>query len=274
MGSSQSTTLNSVTNILSQNISNVVTQQTENTSSDSSATNNLQVVFGPNSEVSGCDLTLKQSITVNQSVMALSKYRTTTEIANLMQQSLDQTMSQNQEAVSNFLSTTFGNQESRSNIHNTLSQLISNNVTDENTQRIIGMVSGLNTGIITIDGKYSCGPNGQINLSQTVIIEQFVKAVTELMAQVLMTNTQIADVVDKLTQDQVAKNTGIGEAISKVFSSLALFILMPLLIIFLLFGGISKLSSIGKGIGGKGIGGKGVGSIMDEAKVMKFCRGY
>jgi len=269
MGSNQSTTITSVTSILTQSINNIVTQQTQSASSDTSATNTITLVIGKNADVSGCDLNLTQSIKVNQSVMALSQYQSTTDIANLMQQSLDQTMSQNQTAVSNFLSTTFGNQQSNTNIRNTLNQLISNNVTNDNTQRIIAIISGVQTGILTIDGKFSCGPNGQINLDQSIIVDQFVKSVTGLMTEILMKNNQIANTVNKLEQDQSAKNTGIGEAIAKVFSSLGLFILIPLLIIFLLFGGMSKLSSLGKGKGGKG-----VGSIMDEAKVMKFRRGY
>jgi hypothetical protein len=232
------------------------------------STNNIQVQFGPDSVVECNQIISSQNINVDQNVTALSQYQSTTNIANLMKQSIDATMSQSQKAVSDFLSTTFGNQESNTNIQNTLNQLIDNNVTDDNTQNITSMLSSLNSGIFVFNGKIRCtGPDGQINLSQGIIVDQFVKSVTGLMTTILLKNTQIAKAVNKSTQDQSVKNTGIGDAISKVLSSLGLFILLPLaiiIVIFVLLGGMKKLSGIGKG----------KGSIMNEAKMMKFYRGY
>lgn len=263
MGSNQSSSITDVTNVLSQNMTNLIIKQSQNLSETQILTNSINVVFGPRSYIQNCGLISNQTLKGGQIVSAVAQYQSTSDIVNLMKNSIDATLAQSQKAVSDFLSTTFGNQESNANIQSTLNEIIETNVTNDNTSNIIQTASDLSSGNFTFEGTFICAPGQTINISQTEIANQFINSVMGLMSSALMTNTQIANAVNKLDQTQASKNTGIGDAISKVLSSLGLFILLPIAIIvliFLLMGGLGKLGNLGKGKGG-------IGSM---AKMMKF----
>ena len=266
MGSNQSSSISEVTNVVSQNMTNLVIEQAQNLSESQILTDSINIIFGPTSVVNNCGLVSNQTIKGGQVVSAVAQYQSTSSIVNLMTSSISATLAQSQNAVSDFLSTTFGNEQSNANINNSLNELIDTNVTNKNTSTILENTSNLLSGNFTLDGTFNCGPGQSINISQTQVSTQFVNSVMGLLTSTLMKNAQIAKTVNDANQTQASKNAGIGDAISKVLSSLGMFILLPiaiLVLIFLLMGGLSKLGNIGKGKGGKG----GIGSM---AKMMKF----
>lgn len=273
MGSNQSSSVKQVTEVLSKNVTNIVSKQAQNTSGTQININSISVVFGEKSDISGCSITGTQRIKGSQTIDAISQYQSTSDIQNLISSAVDATATQNQKAVSEFLSTTFGNQNSSTDIRNTLQNTIENNITNENTQDIKAMVQNLNDGKWEFLGKVKCGANGKIDISQEIVMEQFVKAVTGLATEALMKNEEINKAVTKTETSQTAENKGIGDAISKALSGWAMMLLIPLIIIVVLIVFLPKIlnSSGAKSLlAGKGGSGGLLSSVEKNPGMLAF----
>jgi hypothetical protein len=243
MGSNQSSTMTSITNILLEETVNVMTKNSQSASSDLKLVQTINVEFRGN--LKNCGMNSTQSINATQDLKAVVSLQTTSDIQATMSAAIQNTMASAQASVQSFLATAFANQQSKQTIENTIKEAITTNVTTENITAIMATINALQKGTFIYWANVDCG-HDQLNITQTMIINQVASMIVESATSAMLKVSQISDAVTKIENDQKSTQKGIAEAIS----AFGLAILLPLLII----GGVlmlpKLLSSGGKNIPG------------------------
>lgn len=228
MGNVQSSTTKNMVNIANSFINNTTNSSSTDSSAISSNRQTFDILFGPNSDVKGCDINATQSITSNQVLKTTSLFQTETEIKNELSNMIDQIATTSQDAVAEFLSFSGNAQISVQDLTTSIKNDIQNNITNENATVCTAIADNLQQGKITILGKYTCGPDGKINLTQQLLNDQVSECISKVFFQAIADNTIVNDIVQKAETDQAAKTIG---PLSAIFGSLGAIIGLVVIII-------------------------------------------
>lgn len=221
MGNSQVSVVKAVVNAVNETTTNV-----RNTSiTDGKATalnrNTLFLELGPTGEIN-CTSNIGQNITVDQNLKVLSKFESVTDLQNLLNTIVDQTVENKQTAVNDFLSIGVNSQVSKQDLITNIKNSITNNITNENITRCNAVVDNINDAKIIINGKINCPPGGTLNITQDILATQQVSCISESLFSAALTNQSIADIVQKATTDQDAANKGIFSLCNGLFLYIAI----------------------------------------------------
>jgi len=221
MGSSQSSIVRNSVKSLQENITNMINTQSQTTNAQQSSANVLKVNF-KGAKIKGCSINLAQTIQADQKIKALSTFNSKTSLESMMNNAIDNTVKQNNESVSGFLSSSFSAQNSSSQTSLDLQNIVRNNIDMRNMQSVIAMADNLNKNELNFEGaELDCTnmpPGYAINSPQDIVVAQYVESVTGLITDALLKNEQIAKTVNKLEQTQKTETKGVAEAISALFS--------------------------------------------------------
>ena len=213
MGPRQSTSIKSVTDILMQNSTNYVNNNTTQSLASESNTNSFTLATGPDSEVD-CNVIVGQSITAEQDTKVMAKVQNATELQNKLNGIIDNTLQQQQSSVNGFLATAFGSQSSSTDIQNTMHTIINTNVTENDVTSCNAVLDNLNTGQLLINHKLICSPGGSIGAMQSIVSDQVAQCFSDKITTALMTNTNIANAVNNANNSQSTKNTGVPTSLA------------------------------------------------------------
>lgn len=228
MGSNQSSTVKQAIELLNKSLLSVIKTNSTNTSSYKNLSNIITLNFGT---IENCNVNIVQNINATDTIKSLAQYNDTQSIKTLMTSALDQTVEALQKAQNSFLATAFNNQETDFEIKDTLNNIIDNSITDNNISTILSTIDTLNKGEINVK-KYICTGNQTLTYTADTFVKSFADNVMSVMENLLMNNEQIQSAVTKLKQEQESKNTGIGEALAKILSSMwGLLLIIPIVII-------------------------------------------
>ena len=221
MGSSQSSIVRNSIKSLQENITNMINVQSQTTNAQQSSANVLKVNFR-GAKLKGCSINLAQKIQANQSIKALSTFNSKSSLESMMDSAIDNTVKQNNESVSGFLSTSLSAQQSSSSTSMELQNIVRNNIDMRNMQSVIAMADNLNKNEIDFEGaELDCTnmpPGYAVNSPQDIVVAQYVESVSNLITDALLKNKQIASAVNKIEQTQKTETKGVAEAISAIFS--------------------------------------------------------
>ena len=224
MGGNQSSDIKSITSILSQQTTNIMTKNGQNASSDLKVVQSIKVSVGGN--LINCGFNTTQTINATQTLLSVVTLQSSSDITATMTAAVQNTMASSQSAIQSFLATAFSNQQSSQDIENRMSQIITNNVSTSNITEILNRIDILQKGEFVFKGNIDC--KGQdMNLNQDSIVTQFTSMIVNATTDALMKDTTISDAVNKLTNDQSIVQKGVAEAIT----AFGLAIFLPLLII-------------------------------------------
>ena len=250
MGSAQSSTISECISQLNQQITNEVTSQQVTTSNIMNNVNSLTVSLKGSNLSGNCKIQLGQSIGVDQKIKSAATMTSLTNIQSALKNSVQNTLNSNSKAVSDFLSTTFNSQDNNENLFLNISNQVINNITNDQISSIVNFVDNLQQGNLDMS-QMDCSGNATIISPQDQVVNSIVNNVSNLYTNNLMNNTEIADGVNKLSQQQTSENKGIGDAIAKVFSSMTFMVIGLVVVVLALIIFVPKIiDSLG---GAKGI---------------------
>lgn len=250
MGSAQSSTITECVSQLNEQIYNQLTSQQDTTDSVLNNVNDLNVNINDISLSGNCNIDFSQTITVNQKIKQIAKLTDINQVQSTLKNSVQNTLNSNSKAVSDFLSTTFNSQDNNENLFLNISNQVINNITNDQISSIVNFVDNLQQGNLDMS-QMDCSGNATIISPQDQVVNSIVNNVSNLYTNNLMNNTEIADGVNKLSQQQTSENKGIGDAIAKVFSSMTFMVIGLVVVVLALIIFVPKIiDSLG---GAKGI---------------------
>ena len=239
MGASQSSVVQSVTETLNQNITNIINRSAATAKTTSVSTNSFSMLnYGT---IKNCGIQLTQKIGVNSTVAAIAGLNSESSIENLIKSAIAETVTQNQKSVQDFLATTFTAQESRQEMITKLQNIVQTNITQESVGDIMAMTTSINRGTFPNYGTIDCAGQ-QINVYQEIMVKQVAQATTNATTSAMNKNTQIADTVKKLEQKQAAESKGLTALVNALTGPFAIAAIA--FIVFLLFGAKTGFSTL------------------------------
>jgi hypothetical protein len=259
MGANQSTTVNNLVESLNENITNIVNSQTQSVSVQQSNINELSINMR-GAKVIGCDFNFSQKIQANQNTKALSSFNSSQALETLMDNAIDNTVSQNQKSVNDMFSTSFSNQEQDVSMSTILKNIVKTNINQSNEQAILKKFDNLNKNTLDFSElTFDCTKNrGGIDASQSIFSKQTIEAITGLITEALMKDQQVAKAVSKSAQDQSSENKGLSSVISAATGPLLIIGVLVLVFFFM---------------GGKDLVTGGFSTVSDPKKLIKLIIG-
>jgi hypothetical protein len=208
MGSNQSSSQKKVTDVLMQSSMKYINSNRLTAFTNQKNVNSFEWDVGGDWN---CSLDMTQKIEAKQDSKVVAKATSLADFKNDLKSVISDTLSQNNSSVNGFLSTTFGNQSSSSDIESKFHTIIDQQVTNENWTEVNNAIDNLNNGKIVIKGNYNC-PNGPSTIIQDISTNQIASIYTDIITQALMSNTQVSEAASKMDTTNTVQNQGFSLA--------------------------------------------------------------
>jgi hypothetical protein len=247
MGSASSKTTNQAFTSVSKSVTSVMTSQEQETTVVQENSNNVEVIVGKEGKVTGCDLEIGQSITSTSSIKAMSTFTNTKDLQDKLKAAVDNTVKNSDAVTQGAFSTALNVSNSKTNISQSITNIIEKNITDKTTNKLNSIIKNMNNAKLLIEGQWSCGPKGTIEINQAIVTQQLTDIVMEALtknistSEVAVTAAQKVENETKVTQQGAIDAVGdaggklidsAGTAGSKLIGAAGMAMLGPLFLIF------------------------------------------
>jgi hypothetical protein len=222
MGNSQVSVVKNVVDAVNETTTNVRNTSITDGRAVALNRNTLFLELGPTGEINCTKTNIGQTITVDQNLKVLSKFESVTDLQTMLSSIVDQTSETKQKAVNEFLSLGVNSQVSKQDLITNIKNSITANITNENITRCNAVVDNINDAKIIINGKINCPSGGTLNITQDILATQQVSCISESLFSAAVKNQAIADIVQKATADQDAKNNGLLSLCNGLFLYIAI----------------------------------------------------
>lgn len=257
MGSSQSSTITECTSQLNANITSVLTSQNVATTSNTININTLTVDLEGANLSGNCTMNMGQTITVDQNIKSVATLTSSDQIQTVLTNAVQNTLSSNSAAVNKFVSTTYSGQNTKTQALNSINNIIANKLDNTQVTNLINFIKNINTGTLDMKG-ITCSDNATYNSPSEIVVNSTVTNLSNMLTTAMMTNSEIANGVNTLNNEQSSENEGLGDAISGVFKSMNWMIVGLVVVVVILILFVPKIiDSLG--------GSQGISQIMQSA---------
>ena len=242
MGNNQSSTLTQIAKVINQNVVDIIQQTSANVSTITTASN--KITFENKGSIIACSQDMNQTISQTATTKAITEFKDSATLKNMMSTAFQATLDSTSKAINDFLASTFSNQDTHISTKSDLENLFQTKLQNMDVSNITNKANTLNEGIYINTGYIDC-KGLPVKMNQTIIQQQFADDVTNSMLDAFSDNSELLNVIQNLDNQLESKNTGVGDALSKILSSVGLFVLLPILVIVLIVGGIYLLFKMG-----------------------------
>ena len=144
MGSASSKTTNQAFTSVSKSVTSVMTSQEQETTVVQENSNNVEVIVGKEGKVTGCDLEIGQSITSTSSIKAMSTFTNTKDLQDKLKSAVDTTVKNSDAVTQGAFSTALNVSNSKTNISQSITNIIEKNITDKTTNKLNSIIKNMN----------------------------------------------------------------------------------------------------------------------------------
>lgn len=206
MGNSQSSTIRQCMEIINKNMLTVVNERSS--SSGAFQVNKNSIVINVSGKAD-CDIILNQSIQATQGLKVSNKFESTNDLQQVLEQTMNASLKQDQKAVNDFLSLGFNKQTTKTELEVEIKNVIDTQVRNTDITSCNAIIDNLNEGKINIDGDLYC--KNKLQIDQSIIAAQQAQCASETAFSVLMRSKLISEAVSNIESKQVAENKGITD---------------------------------------------------------------
>ena len=209
---------------ISENVTNIVTNNTQETGASGANIQGMKVNFG---EIIGCDVNLSQTIT--SKTMASSEFsveeiaQLQTSITNDMQAAASAALEKNSQMGSELGALVSGdmNQDIKTEIDMEIQNLVENNITTNNLTSTVSEQVNIQDGELNVK-RYDCTVgNATLNFSQDVISEVKAESVMSTLKESISNNTMLNKMAASSDAAATQKQGGIAEVMDSVLGGIA-----------------------------------------------------
>lgn len=209
---------------ISENVTNIVTNNTQETGASGANIQGMKVNFG---QIIGCDVNLSQRIT--SSTMASSEFSVEeiaelqTSITNDMQAAASAALEKNSQMGSELGALVSGdmNQDIKTEIDMEIKNLVENNITTNNLTSTVSEQVNIQDGELNVQ-YYDCTVgNAKLDFSQDVISEVKAESVMSTLKEAIANNTVLNKMAASADAAATQKQGGIAEVMDSVFGGIA-----------------------------------------------------
>jgi len=209
----------STTDIINKNMLNSFTRNLNEQSSQCSGTQYAEITTGPQSDIIGCDLNLKQTMALDCKAQAYFASQNENSLKGQIQNSLDQSFKSDQKQENPSFTLVPWSDQSNSDtveVQNYIKNIVERNLTSENLNKCLAIAKGAQEGKITILGKYTCRQGEGINLTQDMLLQQYAQCGSDIVNKTITDDKFISDVATKAASSQSNVTSGYGAIIALI----------------------------------------------------------
>jgi hypothetical protein len=209
---------------LNENITNVITNNTQETGATGANIQGMKVVFG---DIYGCDVNLSQKIT--SKTMASSEFSASeiaqlqTAITNDMQAAASSALEKNSQMGSELGALVSGdtNLEIKTEVDMEITNIVKNNITTNNLTSTVSEQVNIQDGELSVK-RYDCTVgNATLNFSQDVVSEIKAESVMSALKDAIANNEMLNKMAATADSSASQKQGGIAEIADSVFGGIA-----------------------------------------------------
>ena len=209
---------------ISENVTNIVTNNTQETGASGANIQGMKVNFG---EIIGCDVNLSQRIT--SSTMASSEFSVEeiaelqTSITNDMQAAATAALEKNSQMGSELGALVSGdmNQDIKTSIDMEIKNLVKNNITTNNLTSTVSEQVNIQDGELNVK-RYDCTVgSASLDFSQDVVSEVKAESVMSTLKEAIANNKVLNKMAASADSTATQKQGGIAEVMDSVFGGIA-----------------------------------------------------
>ena len=209
---------------ISENVTNIVTNNTQETGASGANIQGMKVNFG---EIIGCDVNLSQRIT--SSTMASSEFSVEeiaelqTSITNDMQAAATAALEKNSQMGSELGALMSGdmNQDIKTAIDMEIKNLVTNNITTNNLTSTVSEQVNIQDGELNVK-RYDCTVgSASLDFSQDVVSEVKAESVMSTLKEAIANNKVLNKMAASADSTATQKQGGIAEVMDSVFGGIA-----------------------------------------------------
>jgi hypothetical protein len=246
MGSAQSSTVTSTITSINENLTNII-QKTANTSSNTCKTNQqVKLIIGETGALVGCGISIGQVASTDCKLDNTFNIQSSSDLTTAITQAIDNSASNSQKSVQDFLATSLSVQQSNTSLSTYLKNVIQTNFTSETINKCFSEASINQNQELTINGRIECtSDEDNINLSQNAQLYILTECIMSSVIDIIKNDTVAVDAINKAVSEQSSEQKGLSDFISSlmsgwaliIFGVLAVLVVGGILVYFLFFGG-------------------------------------
>jgi len=229
MGNSQSSSLRSLYKSFNQNLTEIVNSASTAANANQVNQNIINFKVGAGSTFNNCPpLASYQRIDASQTLRTISKFQNATELKTILSNAVNQTASNSQEAVNDFLSLGFNSNRNSTTLVQDITNIINTKINNSNALTCNVWVDNINTGNFELGENitYNCSAEANTNpkqFYQEIFSTQMADCISNTFINLLKADETINSAIQNIENKQKAENKGL----SALFGSL----LGPLIVI-------------------------------------------
>jgi hypothetical protein len=209
---------------LNENITNVITNNTQETGATGANIQGMKVVFG---DIYGCDVNLSQKIT--SKTMASSEFSASeiaqlqTAITNDMQAAASSALEKNSQMGSELGALVSGdtNLEIKTEVDMEIKNIVENNITTNNLTSTVSDQVNIQDGELSVK-RYDCTVgNATLNFSQDVVSEIKAESVMSVLKEAIAKSEMLNKMAATADSSASQKQGGVAEIADSVFGGIA-----------------------------------------------------
>lgn len=247
--SSSSTTMKSTLDSINENILNIVSTISNNSSAVCSSDQKLTVSF-KRSKFKGCSAVFGNKVDMNCGLMASFTSQNAADIKNIIEQAIDNSASSNNEVVQSFLSTSTSSSQDNIDVKTYIKNLIRKDFNqDISTSCIANLQSTQSQEIPFEDVEWECPPEDpHISWINDAQILSFVKCIGTQVNSIVSNDQLLQSISQEMSVQNKVTQKGIGEAIADVLKEISgplkyLIIACVVVVLVICVGGVIFLMS-------------------------------
>jgi len=205
-----------VNDMINKNTFNSFTKNVNSQNSNCSGFQDIQVNFGPGSVINNCDIISSQNLKLDCKVQGYFKNQNEqqlkTDLQNSLNNSLDSKQS-NENPSFTLVPLSMQNSTDMMNVQNYIKNIVEKNLTTENLNSCVAIAKGVQNQTFNFMGTYTCGPNGSINFSQDMLIDQYAKCGSDIINKTINNDSYLNSLETKASSEQSNLTSGYGAVI-------------------------------------------------------------
>lgn len=237
MGNSQSSSLRSIYKSFNQNLTEIVNSASTSANANQVNQNVIDFEVGAGSSIIDCPpIASYQRIDSSQTLRTIAKFQSAQQLQTVLSNAVNQTASNSQDAVNDFLSLGFSSQKSSTQLVSDITNIINTKINNSNALTCNVWVDNINKGKfklgenVTYDCRGKDYPDKK-QFYQEIFSAQMADCISNTFIDIIKSDETINSAIQEIENKQKAENKGLSSLLGSLMGPLIIIAVIIVLVL-------------------------------------------
>jgi|GEM_PF-5706285 len=237
MGNSQSSSLRSIYKSFNQNLTEIINSASTSANANQVNQNIINFKVGAGSTFNNCPaLSSYQRIDASQTLRTIAKFQSAQQLQTILSNTVNQTASNSQDAVNDFLSLGFNSQKSSTQLVSDITNIINTKINNSNALTCNVWIDNINTGNFELGENitYNCTAEANTNpkqFYQEIFSTQMADCISNTFIDIIKSDETINSAIQEIENKQKAENKGLSSFLGSLMGPLIIIAVIIVLVL-------------------------------------------